>query len=162
MPFAGKSHLEMRSKKVCWHLPLVWEPSGFDMRAAASRVGRRVKTVYSTNTHWNQGGPDLTAKAIAAEVRRVVGDLPNLWSHGPNMEAVRTTRRISPPTEGGLLDEMSNPCGFQQFPIQGADLGNVGAGAVNTPSAATPTGGSGSQGRVQVRWASPWATRWVC
>jgi len=93
---------------------------------------------YSTDTHWNQDGADLSAKTIAAEVRRVVADVPatqfttkaaaeqvarvgdllrlmglsdvpNWMRPDADMEAVRTTERTSAPAEGGLLDDAGPP-----------------------------------------------------
>lgn len=93
---------------------------------------------YSTDTHWNQDGADLAAKAIAVQVKSVVPDLPqtqfstqaaaqpvarvgdllrlmglsdvpNWMRPNPDMEAERTTTRTSPLATGGLLDEMETP-----------------------------------------------------
>ncbi|MGB4061815.1 MAG: hypothetical protein WBK26_16545 [Burkholderiaceae bacterium] len=93
---------------------------------------------YSTDTHWNQDGADVAAKAIAAEVHRLVADVPatqfatkaaaapearvgdllrlmglsdvpNWMRPNPDIETVRTTERTSPPAEGGLLDDAGPP-----------------------------------------------------
>lgn len=93
---------------------------------------------YATDTHWNQDGADLAAKAIAAQVHATVPDLPPTqfattaaasqvarvgdllrlmgladvpdWMRpNPDQEAVRKTARTSPPAQGGLLDDLSVP-----------------------------------------------------
>lgn len=109
-----------------------------DLLTAMAPAAATQQLFYSTDTHWNQDGADLSAQAIAADVRRLatdlpaaqfatqaaatpearVGDLlrlmglsdvPNWMRPNPDIEATRTTERTSPPAEGGLLDDVGSP-----------------------------------------------------
>jgi alginate O-acetyltransferase complex protein AlgJ len=102
-----------------------------------SKVQRK-PMFYSTDTHWNQDGADLVAKAVASRVRELVpnvpevqfktessaasetragdllrliglSDVPDWLRPNPDVERVQITVPVSDKAQGGLMDDSSVP-----------------------------------------------------
>ena len=109
-----------------------------DLLSPLGLAAKQAAVYYRSDTHWNQAGAQLAARAIAAQIRGLnldleptafrsepssveserVGDLlflmgldqvPNALRPQPDREHITVTRQISPETSGGLFGDASVP-----------------------------------------------------